>query len=411
MKKVCISFLIGVAALLFFTACNSTVESGGGNSQENNQTESHYNQPEGPVLSSAELSDYLASLEDNTVDTPYEIVLSDANPDKIWCAFEENSNKYLTIYFSKSVTKIVHGWENGTGSIDCFHPNIVSIFIPETVELIEDSVLCCLSSINVHLSNNNFKSINGVLFSKNGDELLKYPPYCKDLVYKLPDNVKKIKSSAFSSCKNLEYVELSSDLAVIESYAFHACKNLSFVNIPKSVNSIGDNAFGGCINLTSINVDELNNNYKSIDGVLFSKNGEEIIVYPQGCTKSTYSIPSGVKIIDEYAFSNCTKLESISFPASLTTLKFAAFEYCSNLTSVVIPKTVTSIPNCAFDNCTSLTSVTIPVNVTSIGNYAFANCTSLTTINYTGTEEQWDVIEKGYSWAYYPVINYNYTGN
>ena len=43
----------------------------------------------------------------------------------------------------------------------------------------------------------------------------------------------------------------------------------------------------------------------------------------------------------------------------------------------VIPDNVTSIGNYAFQDCTSLESITIPDSVTSIGACAFHGCTSL----------------------------------
>lgn len=76
--------------------------------------------------------------------------------------------------------------------------------------------------------------------------------------------------------------------------------------------------------------------------------------------------------------------KSKSFPECITTYK--------------IPNGVTSIGKSAFQSYTGLTSITIPDSVTSISNYAFHYCRNLATINYTGTEEQWNAITKGYNW-------------
>ena len=50
---------------------------------------------------------------------------------------------------------------------------------------------------------------------------------------------------------------------------------------------------------------------------------------------------------------------------------------------------------------TYLESIVIPNSITSIGNSAFYYCTSLETIEFEGTVEQWNAIEKGGNWNYY----------
>ena len=64
----------------------------------------------------------------------------------------------------------------------------------------------------------------------------------------------------------------------------------------------------------------------------------------------------------------------------------------------MIPDSVTSIGEGAFWGCSSLTGITIPDSVTEIEGWAFSGCDSLKTIEYTGTEEQWENVEKGEDW-------------
>ncbi len=96
------------------------------------------------------------------------------------------------------------------------------------------------------------------------------------------------------------------------------------------------------------------------------------------CTSiNSVTIPSGVTSIGIYAFRDCTSLESISIPSSVTIIDSAAFSGCTNLKTITIPSSVTRINSYAFENCTSLESLEIPNSITIIDQAAFAGCTRL----------------------------------
>ncbi len=63
---------------------------------------------------------------------------------------------------------------------------------------------------------------------------------------------------------------------------------------------------------------------------------------------SVVTIPDQVKVIDEYAFYNKTKLSNVIFPDSLTTIKNYAFDGCDHLSLVIVPNTVNTIGTYAF---------------------------------------------------------------
>ncbi len=207
-----------------------------------------------------------------------------------------------------------------------------------------------------------------------------YSIYIKTI--KIGNSVTTIGNYAFKYCDSLTSVTIPHSVTTIGNYAFFSCDSLTSVTIPDSATSIGYRAFCYCDSLTSITVDE-NNQYYSSDsyGVLFNKDKTEIIQYPAGNTRKTYSIPDSVTTIDGCAFSNCDSLTSVTIPERVTAIADWVFSSCNSLTSITIPDGVTSIGNFAFIGCSSLTSITIPDGVTTIGDYAFEYCDSLASIS------------------------------
>jgi len=185
---------------------------------------------------------------------------------------------------------------------------------------------------------------------------------------------------------------------------------LTSVSIPDSVTSIGREVFYNCRNLTEIEVNENSQTYSSEDGVLFNKKKTTLVAYPNGKSDS-YTIPDGVTSIGERAFLHCSDLTSVTISDSVKSIGDYAFYDCINLTGISIPDSVKSIGTGAFGECFNLTSVTIGNGVTSIGDWVFNGCFNLPEIYYSGTETQWNAIEKGSNYSsFYPTIYFNCIG-
>ena len=225
----------------------------------------------------------------------------------------------------------------------------------------------------------------------------------------IPEGVTEIGSSAFKDCISLESVTIPESVTEIGERAF---KNTHFngVTIPKTVTSIGEQAFGYDYGIDDEKIEEFKiTGYKNSaayayardNGFEFESLGEvaplaynelkdgtlEIINYfgDDRNTMTDIFIPSEidgktVTSIGDYAFMNCTSLESVKIPEVVKMIGYRAFSGCFSIKSVTIPESVIKIGKCAFFHCTSLESVTIPEGVTEVGQEAFENCTSLESV-------------------------------
>lgn len=63
-------------------------------------------------------------------------------------------------------------------------------------------------------------------------------------------------------------------------YAFENCTNLISILIPADVCKIGPSPFKGCTALTGITVDKSSASFNSAEGVLFTKNVDTLVCYP-----------------------------------------------------------------------------------------------------------------------------------
>lgn len=156
----------------------------------------------------------------------------------------------------------------------------------------------------------------------------------------LPDTVLTVGNQAFVSCEQLSTVRLSQKLTTIELGAFAFCPSLTELVLPDSLTTIGQQAiYGSSIKqimipanvttidllalsstqcLESIVVSSENPKYDSIDGVLYTEGYETLVSYPCSKTTDMYTVMTGTKTIETYAFNSTTDLKRVVFPDSVT---------------------------------------------------------------------------------------------
>lgn len=153
-----------------------------------------------------------------------------------------------------------------------------------------------------------FTVVDGVLFSKDGKTLVRYPMGRTDAHYTLPAGVTAIAYGAFSDAVHLTGISLPFGLESIGEYAFYRT-GLTHIAVPLTVRSIGDGAFYSCVNLESCalppaltdgnndlfsNNPLLSNRYTGRENVLGAPEGDYRSAWETSTSLPVYAAPANV---------------------------------------------------------------------------------------------------------------------
>lgn len=145
----------------------------------------------------------------------------------------------------------------------------------------------------------------------------------------LPDSLGSIGRSAFAGCRSLSEIELNDGLKTICWDAFRG-SGLSHVLIPYSVESIGFSAFN-----CEIEVDDINTDYIASEGVLYSFDENELVIYPTDKEDEEFEVPFTVEEINSFAFED-TNLKTLTLPDSIKYLGRDIFSSESKLETLIL---------------------------------------------------------------------------
>lgn len=110
--------------------------------------------------------------------------------------------------------------------------------------------------------------------------------------------------------------------------ASYMSKQLQKISIPSTVIGIDEQAFYYCNSVKTLVVDENNPAIKSVDNVIYSKDGKELVVYLAGKEDVVYTVPQGVTSIANWAFAGGSpSLQKVILPRSVKQIGTEAFYY------------------------------------------------------------------------------------
>ena len=311
--------------------------------------------------------------------------------------------------------------------------NLTTINLPASIQDLPTSAeangftsAANLTAIKVDPANTNFKDEDGVVLTQDGKTLVAYPFARRGVpdpnyngplatmhpgeVYTIPNSVETIAKGAFAQVQHITAVKLN-NVKKISAGAFYSVRNLRNVELGTSVETIEDGAITGSPDFTRFAVDSNNPNYTAdAEGIIYTKNKEELVLYPSGRAGEYSTLPTTKKIrkrafyyaqkvtkvnfnsaledIDNDAFQVTTALNEITFaaPSSLKRIGTWVF-YMSGLTKLELPASLKEIGSTAFGNNKNLKTVTVADNsqLESIGTYAFSNNSNLESFTFEGS--------------------------
>ena len=302
---------------------------------------------------------------------------------------------------------------------------MVTVNLPSTLKTIVINAFDSCTGVkfyNVTASANPsppFRSEGGVLYNGAMTTIVRYPLGSEASSFTIPKDVTNVgttlvdaanleniivhdESAAFSSSDNGMLLNklgtilivcpagkggdlvIPDGIVTVNDRAFEGCKNLTKISIPSSVQFLNvDFTFRNCDNLVGFEVADGNDFFVTDQhGVLFNKDMNRLVAYPNARHDDDYEVPSGVLNIANDAFYTSLYVKNIKLPDGLTSIGRRAFFDSRSLESINLPNTITSVGDNFFTGCVHLKDVNIPDNnlFTTVVNRMFTKTESLTSI-------------------------------
>ncbi len=243
-----------------------------------------------------------------------------------------NVSGSLTVPSAVTVTS--SGGKGYTGAVVSakltYCPDLTALTLPDSVTELELNNVKALTQVNVGDSSP-FKvhRYDGYLLIVDGEHYLRYC-FGSGPTFTIPEGVESCDWDAFLNV-DAEELRILGDLT--DSYV-DLSDSIKTVTIGKDVAQLplfGDNSVAEFI------VENGNQHFKTIDGALFTIDGE-LLKYPAGKVGTSYTVPAGTTSICYTAFEGAS-LETITLNSDLEGIDPYALAFSNGLKTVTIDKT------------------------------------------------------------------------
>ena len=212
-----------------------------------------------------------------------------------------------------------------------------------------------ITDVFVEEGNEEFCSIDGVLFTKDGKEMLMYPQGRAEEEYTVPEGVERA-WSAFYYPENLKVLKLPASFCSLWDKDDEETQEYP---------DISYDPFDCCLSLERIEVDPDNPVFCAVDGVLFSKDRKTLIACPLS-KQGEYEIPDGTETIGMRAFYQNEKLTYVFVPDSVQVIGDEAFADTRSIIKIRLPEKMKDIGYDAFRDNWALEELELPEGSTEI---------------------------------------------
>ena len=246
-----------------------------------------------------------------------EVIIDPQNPFlKVIDGVVSNAEYGILSFYSRHKEDLHYDIPEGTVDATITSPYLKSITLPESLEYIE---LDCTALETIICSEKNpyMKAVDSVLYSKDGTYLLAYPRANQATEFIIPEGVDSITIES----DYLEHLSITEGIEELDHCRIDA-KNLQTLTLPSTLENFPISYRSHVPNLQAVYIAHENPYMKSIDGCVYSANGEELHYVPSG--KKSLIIAEGTKFFNpldnckNYWYFGGENVQSISFPASMS---------------------------------------------------------------------------------------------